>query len=344
MTKKSSRKILTKIMLCIAILVFLLVGISTCIYYISTHGYYTLCGSHIYTIHSMPVMSPAFDSLQLSGKGIKIGVLDAGFGGFKTNKWTDRLKVSAYKDFVNKDTIGFFNDKTDHGTIVCSNIGGSLPGNDTLRGLAYNAHFYLAKVDMAEREPRADEERMMQGIAWLVEQGVDIISSSVAYTVFDDFQDYTPQMLDGKSSRLSRFVDSVLTAHPGLIFVQSAGNKGKKDWKYLCFPADVQEVITVGSCSDDEGTRHYSSSSIGREKSGYIKPDVVTVAAPPGTSFSTPVITGLCATLLEWKRIDRQTLIGLLHSSGTKADAPDYELGYGKPQTERLVKMLKENE
>ena len=239
--------------------------------------------------------------------------------------------------------------KRDYRSIVISRqnklvyyvAGDTLPGNDTLRGLAYNAEFYLAKVDIADREPRADEERMMQGIAWLVEQGVDIISSSVAYTVFDDFRDYTPQMLDGKSSRLSRFVDSVLAAHPDLIFVQSAGNKGKEDWKYICFPGDVREVITVGSCANADGTIHYSRSSMGREESGYIKPDVVTEPSPIGTSFSTPTITGLCAALLEWKRMDRKTLIQLLHRSGTKADAPDYKLGYGRPQTEKLVEMLK---
>lgn len=341
MTKKSLKKILTRVALCIAIPVFILAGIGTCTYYMVKYGYYTSCGSHVYTIHSSALASPQFDSLQLSGKGIKIGTLDAGYGGFKTNKWTNRLKVAAYKDFVAQDTTGFFNDKTDHGTIVCSNIGGTLPGNDTLRGLAYNAEFYLAKVDIADREPRADEERMMQGIAWLVEQGVDIISSSVAYTVFDDFRDYTPQMLDGKSSRLSRFVDSVLAAHPDLIFVQSAGNKGKEDWKYICFPGDVREVITVGSCANADGTIHYSRSSMGREESGYIKPDVVTEPSPIGTSFSTPTITGLCAALLEWKRMDRKTLIQLLHRSGTKADAPDYKLGYGRPQTEKLVEMLK---
>ena len=341
MTKESPKKILMRVALCIAIPVFILAGIGTCTYYMVTHGYYTSCGSHVYTIHSSALASPRFDSLQLSGKGIKIGTLDVGYGGFKTNKWTNRLKVAAYKDFVAQDTVGFFDDETDHGTIVCSNIGGTLPGNDTLRGLAYNAEFYLAKVDMADREPRADEERMMQGIVWLVEQGVDIISSSVAYTVFDDFRNYTPQMLDGKSSRLSRFVDSVLTANPDLIFVQSAGNEGKEDWKYICFPGDVCEVITVGSCANADGTIHFPRSSIGREESGYIKPDVVTEPSPIGTSFSTPTITGLCAALLEWKRMDRRTLIQLLHRSGTKADSPDYKLGYGRPQTEKLVEMLK---
>ena len=45
--------------------------------------------------------------------------------------------------------------------------------------------------------------------------------------------------------------------------------------------------------------------------------------------------------VLEWKRMDRKTLIQLLHRSGTKADAPDYKLGYGRPQTEKLVEMLK---
>ena len=54
-----------------------------------------------------------FDALELSGKGIKIGVLDAGFGGFKTNKWLQNMEVAGYKNFVEQDTIAFFKDKED---------------------------------------------------------------------------------------------------------------------------------------------------------------------------------------------------------------------------------------
>lgn len=57
-------------------------------------------------------------------------------------------------------------------------------GADTIRGLAYNVQYYLVKVDITEEEPRADEQRMIDGIKWLLEQDVDVITASVAFTIF----------------------------------------------------------------------------------------------------------------------------------------------------------------
>jgi hypothetical protein len=72
-----------------------------------------------------------------------------------------------------------------------------------------------------------------------------------------------------------------------------------------------------------------------------VKPDFVAGASSLGTSFSTPVIAGLCACLLEYRPMERGELIGLLHASGTRAAAPGCELGYGIPQTDVLLRMLR---
>ena len=53
------------------------------------------------------------------------------------------------------------------------------------------------------------------------------------------------------------------------------------------------------------------------------------------------VIAGLCACLLEYRPMERGELIGLLHASGTRAAAPGCELGYGIPQTDVLLRMLR---
>ncbi len=189
-------------------------------------------------------------------------------------------------------------------------------------------------------EPRAEERQLIRGIEWLLAHDVDVISSSLGYTTFDDFSGYTPAMLDGCTSTLSRYLDSLLTARPGLVFVQSAGNEGDKAWRNVSFPADVRQVITVGSC-DSDGVSRSRSSGVGREDVGYVKPDFVAGASPLGTSFSTPVIAGLCACLLEYRPMERGELIGLLHASGTRAAAPGCELGYGIPQTDVLLRMLR---
>lgn len=300
-------------------------------------GAYTSEYSRTYSRAAGMMMCPAFDSLRLSGRGVRIGVLDAGFGGLRTDRWTRNLHVVAWRDFTGGDDAAFFDDAFDHGTTVCANIGGF--SGDTIRGLAFAAEYYLVKTDRADTEPRAEEQQFIRGVEWLLSQGVDVISSSLSYTCFDDFDGYTPAMLDGRTSTLSRYLDSLLAARPGLVFVQSAGNEGDKAWKYISFPADVRRAITVGSC-DFDGKSRFHSSALGHEQADCIKPDFAVPASPMGTSFSTPVITGLCACLLELRKMPRDSLIDLLHASGTQASDPDRETGYGVPQTDVLLQLL----
>lgn len=145
-------------------------------------------------------------------------------------------------------------------------------------------------------------------------------------------------MLDGRTARCSRFLDSLLDAHPRMVVVQSAGNEGKNKWRHISFPGDVAEAVTVGA-ADSEGTGRS-----GKSGTGYyphpVKPDLVVYDSPNGTSFSTPVVTGLCAALMGYRPMERRELIRLLHASGTRSAAPDLETGYGIPQCDTLLGFL----
>lgn len=340
------KKIYKVICVTLGMLALLITGLGIFGYFIARDEFknpkehYTTIGKRVYTAAPAMMIDTCFDSLNLSGRGIKIGVLDVGFGGMRQRSWTKDLRVAAYADFVDGDTTGFFNEingrERDHGAYSCACIGGHL-SNDTIKGLAWNAEFYLAEMDDFNSELRLEETRMMNAIRWLLSHEVDIITSSVGYTVFEDFKGYSVQMLDGHSSRISIFVDSILQANPHLIFVQSMGNEGDKPWQYNSFPADVHEVLAVGAVNRDSVTRaRYSS--FGWSGIGYIKPDICAYVQPPrkGTSFSTPAIAGLCAALLEHKRMDRKDLIRLLHTSGLNASTPNREIGYGLPQTAHM--------
>lgn len=72
------------------------------------------------------MMGPRYDSLALDGRGIRIGVLDAGFGSLRSNPRTRELRVVDYRDFTTGDTTGFFRDPMEHGRQVCMNIGGRM--------------------------------------------------------------------------------------------------------------------------------------------------------------------------------------------------------------------------
>jgi subtilisin family serine protease len=286
------------------------------------------------------IMSHELGRLSLTGEGVKIGVIDAGYGGFLTDKYTKNLKVKDYKDFIDHDTTDFFTDKEhSHGTKVTSSIGGK--NGEYVHGLAFEATYFLAKTEDVSSELAAEEKRLIDAVDWLVSKNVDIINISIAYTVFDDTEYYSKTDLDGKTALSSKHIDSVLLANPDLIITASAGNKGNKEWTNIMFPSDVKEVITVGS-TDFEGQNRWKSSGIGPENLGYIKPDVVTYPIPSGNSHTAPVIAGLSALIKEkYPNLERTDFIEALHMSGSNAKQPNLEIGYGIPQSKELLMNLK---
>jgi len=285
------------------------------------------------------LMSPKLDSLSLTGQGVKIGVIDAGFCSFFTNKYTKNLNVVEYKDFVDNDTTDFFKDSEhDHGTVVTSGIGGKHKAY--VHGLAFNSSYFLAKTEDVASELAIEETRLNAAVDWLVSKNVDVINISIAYTKFDDTQYYLQTDLDGQTAASSQHIDSVLMANPQLIITVSAGNKGNKEWRNIMFPSDVKEVITVGS-TDFDGESRWKSSGVGLEHIGYIKPDVVTYPIPIGNSHTAPVIAGLSALIKELHpNINRRQYIKALHLTSTNADNPNVEIGYGVPQSHALLMYL----
>ena len=82
-------------------------------------------------------------------------------------------------------------------------------------------------------------------------------------------------------------------------------------------------------CSGKSGTGYYPHP---------VKPDLVVYDSPNGTSFSTPVVTGLCAVLMGYRPMERRELIRLLHASGTRSAAPDLETGY--PHSAHIIACI----
>ncbi len=65
-------------------------------------GAWTSDYSRTYSRAVGQTMSRAFDSLNLSGRGVRIGVLDAGFGGFRTDRWHGVRSIILRKPTVPK--------------------------------------------------------------------------------------------------------------------------------------------------------------------------------------------------------------------------------------------------
>ena len=134
-----------------------------------------------------------------------------------------------------------------------------------------------------------------------------------------------------------------MLADKGIILVNSAGNNGMGPWKKITFPADAQDILTVGAVTVEGKNAPFSG--VGNTADGRIKPDVVALGSPTvlvssrgtiiedmGTSFSTPLVCGLVTCL--WQALpfmSPQQIMQLVRLSGDNVNHPDNIYGYGKP-------------
>lgn len=285
-----------------------------------------------------PMMSREWEALGLDGRGVRIGVIDAGFRDFRTDPWLQGLRVEAQRDFTGSIADHDLSaDKSGHGTRVLRRLAGQREGR--VDGLATGARYLLAKAERPRGEPRSDEDGVIAALRWLAAERVDVINLSLGFSTFDDFTGYRPAQLTGTGSRISAALTALLAANPDLVVVVSAGNLGDDDWRYLSFPADVAEALTVGSIDPETGGRT-DSSSLGWPATPWIKPDLATHETR-GNSYSAPSVAGLVACLRQHApELQRRELLTLLRRSGTRAARPDREVGYGIPRSAELLRLL----
>lgn len=296
------------------------------------------------------VQGELFKDLGLNGKGVTIGVTDAGFYEADKSMYIrhvyERGGVKATRDFVNPerkaDVYQSLNSGDDHGVEVLSYIAGYHPEKKGLTGVAWGADFVLARTDHQVKESRIDEDNWVASLEWLDSLGVRLVNTSLGYGLGFDNPDenYKPEQMDGKKSVVAKAANMAVKKK-GMILVVAAGNDGgKSDWKIISSPADVQGVLSVGANSYTDWNK-MSYSGKGPEALPYLKPDV-SAASLMGTSFSAPVICGLLACILQWKpELGSDTLFNMLRRSGHLWPYPNNFLGYGVPQSGYLIKYLK---
>ncbi|WP_020601663.1 S8 family serine peptidase [Spirosoma spitsbergense] len=282
----------------------------------------------------------------IHGEGMLIGVLDAGFlnadkVGFLKPVFDEKRVLATY-DFVRKETSVYEDDA--HGLSCLSAIAAT--ADNQLYGTAYKASFILLRTEDAATEKQIEEANWLFGAEYADSAGVDVISSSLGYTQFDDpATSYTYQNMDGKTALSSRAAQ--IATETGIVVVVAAGNEGSSGWRYLSAPSDAASVLAIGAVTQ-AGTRA-SFSSFGPSADGRVKPDLAargqgTIVGSPGgqiisgngTSFATPLMAGLAAGF--WQAHPTLTatqVTDALRRSGSQYGAPDDQLGYGIPNFER---------
>ena len=277
-----------------------------------------------------------------TGQGVSVAVFDGGFKGVDTVSYFRHLyengqMIPGY-DFVGNSPDVYRYGQ--HGTEALSCIAAYQPG--VLEAGAYEANIMLCITEESGSEYRVEEYNWLFAAEMADSAGIDIISTSLGYTTFDDpAMNYEYEDLDGNTAVITRAVN--LAAQKGILCVISAGNEGSGRWRYVSPPADAIDVLSVGAVSSS-GDR-VSFSSFGPTADGRVKPDVSAlglqtvvvnsrgeVVRSNGTSFSAPLITGLTAGV--WEAFPGETnleIIERIRLAGNSSLAPNNELGYGIP-------------
>lgn len=272
------------------------------------------------------------------GKGMTIAIMDAGFHNADEIIAFQHTDIVGTVDFVGHSPSVYV--EGDHGLKVLSCMGANWP--HAMVGTAPEASYWLFRTEDEASEHLVEQDYWAAAVEYADSVGVDLINTSLGYSVFDDpSKNYRLRDLDGQFSLMSRQASRI--ADKGMILVTSAGNSGQGSWKKITPPADARNVLTVGAIFDSGKLAGFSS--VGNTADDRIKPDVMAVgmftrvigtdgqpATANGTSFATPVICGMVACLWQARpELTAKQVITLVRQSGNQADFPDNIFGYGIP-------------
>ncbi|MES2680348.1 MAG: S8 family peptidase [Bacteroidota bacterium] len=277
------------------------------------------------------------------GKGITIAVLDAGFSNVNNSPMYDSLRarggIIGTRDFVAGGNSVY--EDGDHGAAVLSCMAAIKPG--VIMGSAPAADYWLLRTEEGAAETLTEEYNWIRGAEFADSVGVDILTTSLGYTTFDNSaQNHNYNTLNGRTAPMS--IAATMAARKGMFVLNAAGNEGASGWQYICVPADADSICTVGAI--DTLSNYASFSSVGPTADGRIKPDLVarglgawiassdgSVCFPGnGTSFATPVLAGAVACYWQAHRgLNNIQLLKTLKNSASNKNSPNNFIGWGKP-------------
>ena len=220
----------------------------------------------------------AIKNTGLTGKGVKIGILDTGI-----NINHPDLHISGGHSFV--EGVSSFNDDYGHGT----HVAGIIAAQDNeigIVGVAPEAEIYAVKVLGSNGEGRQSD--VVAGINWAIEQKLNIINLSIT-------SPYGSPLLQ---TALQKAFDQ------GIIVVAASGNTLTPllDNTDVLFPARYPTVIAVGSVNPnlERSTFSYFGSSL-----DFVAPGENILStyfgsgeeyeSMSGTSMAAPFVTGIAA-------------------------------------------------
>jgi len=207
-----------------------------------------------------------------------------------------RPKTVTITDITNESFEGFFYDFTTrknhnyqgNGVIISntfvSGIIAAEKNNEGVIGVAPKSKIYFIKA--MDDAGRGGPAQLVQSVEWAIKQKVDIISISAGM-----FVDFKP------------LLESIKKAYnKNIIIVAAAGNTGTRHYD-VAYPARYSEVIGVAAYDEKRKIAPFSSRGI---NVSFAMPGVDIYSTwldnqfvkNNGTSFSAPMLSGICALIL----------------------------------------------
>lgn len=281
-------------------------------------------------------------NLGFRGEGMMIAILDDGFKNYQTLTAFDSVRnnnqiVETYDYVANDQNV---NDDDTHGMYCFSIIACNWPGQ--LVGSCPKARFCLYRSEDLFTESPVEEQNWVAAAERADSNGVDVISTSLGYTTFDNpVFNHTYADMNGKTTIAAR--GATFAAKKGIIAVIAAGNDGLDSWHYIATPADADSVVTTGAVNSAGAVATFSS--YGPSSDGRVKPTVASVGlgtaiaglnnlptSGNGTSFATPNMAGLITCLWQaFQDFTNQEIIAAVKRSSSIYNTPDTRIGYGIP-------------
>ncbi|MFI8516866.1 S8 family serine peptidase [Streptomyces sp. NPDC085481] len=272
--------------------------------------------------------SPEAWEAGLTGKGVKVAVLDTGVDAGHPDL---AGRVTESRSFIEGQEVA---DRNGHGTHVTSTVGGSGAASDGKeQGVAPGATLAVGKV--LSDQGSGSESQIIAGMEWAARDiDAKIVSMSLGSQEPSDGTDPMAQAVNS------------LSAETGALFVIAAGNSGAPG--SIGSPGAADSALTVGAVDSADEAAYFTSKGP-RYLDQALKPDVsapgVGILAARsqlvagsglytsmnGTSMATPHVAGAAALLAErhpdWTGAQ---LKNALMSSSKTLDASAYDLGAGR--------------
>lgn len=269
----------------------------------------------------------------LSGKGVKIAVIDSGVNADHPDFRSDTV-LSGYNCIAGAADPSDCSDNIGHGTMVAGIIAAHTDNELDIAGIASGAQIVPIKITDTSK---LNLSNVFNGLEKAIQAECDIINMSFGGVINN------AEAL----SVLKEYIDEA--EEKGIIVVTAVGNSGHTD-NAMNYPAGFDNVIGVGAIDEDLTVSYFSQ----RNSSVFITApgnNIVSLSNTDslmtglGTSFSTPIVTAVVAIIKEvypdysLKEV-KELLIKTSVDSGDKGYDTSY--GYGILDASAIVEDIKE--